>query len=139
MRDNLSRGRKGPCAWWDYGHQIARHRHRTFHRRRQHMESRAHCDIRPYPNGAGGRGPLASHGSSADYVFVWAGGGGDDLAKSPHLARIGNSATLGTARTRRAQCSASGRTAHPPRWPTRLLYKMVMAGHMGVSVNEHLL
>merc|ERR1712228_790298 len=27
----------------------------------------------------------------ADYVMVWAGGRGDDLAKSPHLARIGNS------------------------------------------------
>merc|ERR1712151_219253 len=27
----------------------------------------------------------------ADYVLVWAGGNGDDLAKSPHLARIGNS------------------------------------------------
>ena len=27
----------------------------------------------------------------ADYVLVWAGGGGDDLAKSPHMARIGNS------------------------------------------------
>merc|ERR1712060_302227 len=27
----------------------------------------------------------------ADYVLVWAGGGGDDLGKSPHLARIGNS------------------------------------------------
>lgn len=27
----------------------------------------------------------------ADYVLVWAGGGGDDLAKSPHLARIANS------------------------------------------------
>ena len=24
-------------------------------------------------------------------MLVWAGGGGDDLAKSPHLARIGNS------------------------------------------------
>ena len=32
---------------------------------------------------------LAKH--LADYVLVWAGGGGDDLAKSPHLARIGNS------------------------------------------------
>ena len=32
---------------------------------------------------------LARH--IADYVLVWAGGGGDDLAKSPHLARIGNS------------------------------------------------
>ena len=27
----------------------------------------------------------------ADYVLIWAGGGGDDFAKSPHLARIGNS------------------------------------------------
>ena len=27
----------------------------------------------------------------ADYVLVWAGGGGDDMAKSPHMARIGNS------------------------------------------------
>ena len=24
----------------------------------------------------------------ADYVLIWGGGGGDDLAKSPHLARI---------------------------------------------------
>merc|ERR1719335_921857 len=27
----------------------------------------------------------------ADYVLVWTGGGGDDLAKSPHMARIANS------------------------------------------------
>ena len=27
----------------------------------------------------------------ADYVLVWAGGRGDDLDKSPHIARIGNS------------------------------------------------
>ena len=27
----------------------------------------------------------------ADYVLIWAGGGGDDLAKSPHMARIANS------------------------------------------------
>jgi dolichyl-diphosphooligosaccharide--protein glycosyltransferase len=27
----------------------------------------------------------------ADYVLIWGGGGGDDLAKSPHLARIANS------------------------------------------------
>jgi len=27
----------------------------------------------------------------ADYVLVWAGGGSDDLAKSPHLARIATS------------------------------------------------
>lgn len=27
----------------------------------------------------------------ADYVLLWTGGGGDDVAKSPHLARIANS------------------------------------------------
>ena len=27
----------------------------------------------------------------ADYILLWAGGGGDDLAKSPHMARISNS------------------------------------------------
>lgn len=27
----------------------------------------------------------------ADYLVIWGGGGGDDLAKSPHLARIANS------------------------------------------------
>jgi dolichyl-diphosphooligosaccharide---protein glycosyltransferase len=27
----------------------------------------------------------------ADYVLIWTGGGGDDLAKSPHMARIANS------------------------------------------------
>ena len=31
----------------------------------------------------------------ADYVLVWAGGGGDDLAKSPHLRRIANSVYRG--------------------------------------------
>lgn len=31
----------------------------------------------------------------ADYVLVWAGGGGDDLAKSPHLIRIANSVYRG--------------------------------------------
>lgn len=30
----------------------------------------------------------------ADYVLVWAGGRGDDLDKSPHIARIGNSVRL---------------------------------------------
>lgn len=30
----------------------------------------------------------------ADYVLVWAGGRGDDLDKSPHIARIGNSVRM---------------------------------------------
>ena len=31
----------------------------------------------------------------ADYILVWTGGGGDDLAKSPHLIRIANSVYRG--------------------------------------------
>lgn len=77
-------------AWWDYGYQITgiakrtsiadgntwNHEHiATLGRTMTSPEVKAHKAIRHL----------------ADYVLVWAGGGGDDLAKSPHLARIGNS------------------------------------------------
>jgi dolichyl-diphosphooligosaccharide--protein glycosyltransferase len=77
-------------AWWDYGYQITgignrttiadgntwNHEHiATLGRILSGTEKRSHR--------------IARH--IADYVLVWAGGGGDDLAKSPHMARIGNS------------------------------------------------
>jgi dolichyl-diphosphooligosaccharide--protein glycosyltransferase len=77
-------------AWWDYGYQITgiakrtsiadgntwNHEHiATLGRTLTSPEKKAWNTIRHL----------------ADYVLVWAGGGGDDLAKSPHLARIGNS------------------------------------------------
>merc|ERR1712160_146024 len=77
-------------AWWDYGYQIAgianrttiadgntwNHEHiATLGRALSGNEKRAHR--------------IAKH--LADYVLVWSGGGGDDLAKSPHMARIANS------------------------------------------------
>eukprot|EP00912_Choanoflagellata_sp_UC4_P001252 UC4_evm1s779 len=77
-------------AWWDYGYQITgignrtsiadgntwNHEHiATLGRILSASEKKAHR--------------IARH--LADYVLVWAGGGGDDLAKSPHMARIGNS------------------------------------------------
>jgi len=77
-------------AWWDYGYQITgianrtsiadgntwNHEHiATLGRTLTSPEKKAHNTIRHW----------------ADYVLVWAGGRGDDLAKSPHLARIGNS------------------------------------------------
>ena len=72
---------------------------------------------------------LARH--LADYVLVWAGGGGDDLAKSPHLARIGNSVYPGHCSD--PTCSQFG--FHQDRSPTpmmseSLLFKMCMAGQM---------
>mmetsp|Transcript_24548 Transcript_24548/g.70471 ORF Transcript_24548/g.70471 Transcript_24548/m.70471 type:complete len:903 (+) Transcript_24548:58-2766(+) len=77
-------------AWWDYGYQITgiakrtsiadgntwNHEHiATLGRTLTSPEKKAWNAIRHL----------------ADYVMVWAGGGGDDLGKSPHLARIGNS------------------------------------------------
>lgn len=77
-------------AWWDYGYQITgiakrtsiadgntwNHEHiATLGRTLTSPEKKAWNAIRHL----------------ADYVLVWAGGQGDDLGKSPHLARIGNS------------------------------------------------
>lgn len=77
-------------AWWDYGYQITgiakrtsmadgntwNHEHiATLGRMLTSPQRRAHKAIKHF----------------ADYVLVWAGEGGDDLSKSPHLARIGNS------------------------------------------------
>lgn len=77
-------------AWWDYGYQITgiaertsiadgntwNHEHiATLGRILTSNEKKSHKAMRHI----------------ADYALVWAGGQGDDLGKSPHLARIGNS------------------------------------------------
>jgi dolichyl-diphosphooligosaccharide--protein glycosyltransferase len=77
-------------AWWDYGYQIAGIANRTsiadgntwnhehianLARTMTATEEKAHRVIRHL----------------ADYVLVWSGGGADDMAKSPHLFRIGKS------------------------------------------------
>lgn len=89
LRDNTPEDAR-VLSWWDYGYQITgigerttladgntwNHEHiATLGRILTSPEKRAHN--------------IAKH--VADYVLVWAGGGGDDLAKSPHMARIGNS------------------------------------------------
>lgn len=119
-------------AWWDYGYQIAgiakrtsiadgntwNHEHiATLGRMLTAPEEEAHSLIRHL----------------ADYVLVWAGGGGDDLAKSPHLARIGNSVYPGHCND--PTCSQFG--FHQDRSPTpmmaqSLLYKLCQ----GIGVNE---
>merc|ERR1712054_145684 len=65
----------------------------------------------------------------ADYLLVWAGGRGDDLAKSPHLARIGNSVFPDHCGDDDPKCTKFG--FHEDRSPTpmmakSLLYKLVM-------------
>eukprot|EP00187_Rhodella_violacea_P001312 CAMPEP_0174892910 /NCGR_PEP_ID=MMETSP0167-20121228/7791_1 /TAXON_ID=38298 /ORGANISM="Rhodella maculata, Strain CCMP736" /LENGTH=889 /DNA_ID=CAMNT_0016131537 /DNA_START=252 /DNA_END=2921 /DNA_ORIENTATION=+ len=77
-------------SWWDYGYQITgignrttladgntwNHEHiATIGKMLVSPEKEAHSMIRHV----------------ADFVLIWAGGQSDDLAKSPHMARIGNS------------------------------------------------
>jgi len=124
-------------AWWDYGYQITgigqrtsiadgntwNHEHiATLGRMLTAPEDEAHTLIR----------------HMADYVLVWAGGGGDDLAKSPHLARIGNSVYPGHCSD--PTCSQFGFTsqerAPTPMMAKSLLYKLCSHGQKGVTVNE---
>mmetsp|Transcript_75547 Transcript_75547/g.157590 ORF Transcript_75547/g.157590 Transcript_75547/m.157590 type:complete len:856 (+) Transcript_75547:106-2673(+) len=89
IRDNTPEDSR-VMAWWDYGYQITgvanrtsiadgntwNHEHiATLGRILTGPEKRCHNAMRHL----------------ADYVLVWAGGHGDDMGKSPHLARIGNS------------------------------------------------
>ena len=121
-------------AWWDYGYQITgignrttiadgntwNHEHiATLGRILSAPEERSHR--------------IAKH--LADYVLVWAGGGGDDLAKSPHMARIGNS-VYGDICPGDPTCSQFG-FYHGGK-PTKmmencLLYKMCLSGQQGIQ------
>lgn len=93
LRDNTPEDAR-VMAWWDYGYQITGISERTtmadgntwnhehialLGRTLTASEKEAHR--------------IARH--LADYVLVWSGGGGDDLAKSPHLRRIANSVFRG--------------------------------------------
>ena len=126
-------------AWWDYGYQITGIGNRTSIAdgntwNHEHIATLGRILTAPEEDAHS----LARH--LADYVLVWAGGGGDDLAKSPHLARIGNSVFHGHC-GEDPTCSSFGffqdRTP-TPMMENSLLYKLVSFGRMGVSVNESL-
>ena len=77
-------------AWWDYGYQIAGMANRTSIAdgntwNHEHIANLARALTAPEEKAH----RVIRH--LADYVLVWAGGGADDLAKSPHLFRIGKS------------------------------------------------
>jgi dolichyl-diphosphooligosaccharide--protein glycosyltransferase len=77
-------------AWWDYGYQITAIANRTTIAdgntwNHEHIALLGKALTASENEGY----EIARH--LADYVLVWGGGGGDDLAKSPHLARIANS------------------------------------------------
>ncbi|CAK9094669.1 unnamed protein product [Durusdinium trenchii] len=128
-------------AWWDYGYQITgiakrtsiadgntwNHEHiATLGRTLTSSEKKAHNAIRHL----------------ADYVLVWAGGGGDDLAKSPHLARIGNSVFPDHCGDDDPKCnkfSFYSDYSPTPMMASSLLYKLCQHKvSPGVKVNEKL-
>lgn len=89
LRDNTPKDAR-VMAWWDYGYQITAIANRTTIAdgntwNHEHIALLGRALTSSEKEGH----RIARH--LADYVLVWAGGGGDDLAKSPHLARIANS------------------------------------------------
>merc|ERR1711957_1045850 len=77
-------------AWWDYGYQITGIANRTTIAdgntwNHEHIATLGRALTAPLKDAH----RIVRH--LADYVLIWTGGGGDDLAKSPHMARIGNS------------------------------------------------
>ena len=89
LRDNTPDDAR-VMAWWDYGYQITGIANRTTIAdgntwNHEHIALLGRCLTSPEKEAH----RVARH--LADYVLIWAGGGGDDLAKSPHMARIANS------------------------------------------------
>ena len=116
-------------AWWDYGYQITGIGNRT---------SIADGNTWNHEHIANLARMLTSEEDKAykvirhlaDYVLVWAGGGGDDMAKSPHLFRIG--ASIGSGRATAVEMekitSTFGvdRYGRPtPKMAASLLFKLV--------------
>lgn len=89
LRDNTPEDSR-VMAWWDYGYQITAISNRTTIAdgntwNHEHIALLGKILTGPLDESY----EIARH--MADYVLIWGGGGGDDLAKSPHLARIANS------------------------------------------------
>ena len=86
LRDNTPEDAR-ILAWWDYGYQITGISNRTTLAdgntwNHEHIALLGYCLTSP-------ENSLIRH--LADYVLVWAGGGADDAAKAPWMARIGTS------------------------------------------------
>jgi len=89
LRDNTPEDSR-VMAWWDYGYQIAGIANRTTIAdgntwNHEHIATLGRCLVSEEKQAH----RMIRH--LADYVLVWSGGGGDDLAKMPHIARIANS------------------------------------------------
>eukprot|EP00980_Cylindrotheca_fusiformis_P001417 scaffold345_cov134-Cylindrotheca_fusiformis.AAC.28 len=89
LRDNTPEDSR-IMAWWDYGYQITAIANRTT-MADGNTWNHEHIALlgKALTTSEDEAYEIARH--MADYVLIWGGGGGDDLAKSPHLARIANS------------------------------------------------
>lgn len=126
-------------AWWDYGYQITGISDRTTIAdgntwNHEHIATLGKMFASPEAESH----DLVRH--VADYVLVWTGGGGDDLAKSPHMARIGNSVYPGLC-PGDPTCRMFGfmdRQGTPtPMMERSMLYKLIMHNRRpGVTANE---
>mmetsp|Transcript_5738 Transcript_5738/g.9505 ORF Transcript_5738/g.9505 Transcript_5738/m.9505 type:complete len:1002 (-) Transcript_5738:139-3144(-) len=141
LRDNTPEDSR-ILAWWDYGYQITAIANRTTIAdgntwNHEHIALLGKCLTTDLEEGH------AIARLLADYVLIWGGGGGDDLAKSPHLARIANSVYRDHCPAADPTCRAFGfvdRQGTPsPMMERSLLYNL--HGHglkEGVSVSEDL-
>eukprot|EP00462_Mataza_sp_D1_P014196 CAMPEP_0175150518 /NCGR_PEP_ID=MMETSP0087-20121206/17938_1 /TAXON_ID=136419 /ORGANISM="Unknown Unknown, Strain D1" /LENGTH=781 /DNA_ID=CAMNT_0016436519 /DNA_START=27 /DNA_END=2372 /DNA_ORIENTATION=+ len=115
-------------AWWDYGYQITGIGNRTSIAdgntwNHEHIATLARCLVSPEKKAH----RMIKH--LADYVLVWTGGGGDDLAKSIHIGRIGNSVYKGICSD--ALCSKFGMTRSGP---TKMMAKsLIYKLHSGLQ------
>jgi len=114
-------------AWWDYGYQITSIANRTTMAdgntwNHEHIALLGRVLTSPEKEGH----RIARH--LADYALVWAGGGGDDVAKSPHLARIANSVYRSMC-PGDPTCSQFGMTREGPSRMMRESFLFKLHGH----------
>lgn len=138
MKDNTPADAR-VMAWWDYGYQITgignrtsiadgntwNHEHiATLGRTLTNPEKKAYNIMRHL----------------ADYVLVWAGGHGDDMGKSPHLARIANSVFPDVCGEDDPTCRKFGFTQTGPTemMAASFLYKAVKHNMEGVRLDPKL-
>ncbi|KEG11526.1 oligosaccharyl transferase subunit [Trypanosoma grayi] len=130
-------------AWWDYGYQITGIGNRTTLAdgntwNHEHIATIGKMLASPVVEAHS----LIRH--LADYVLIWSGQQGDDLMKSPHMARIGNSVYRDICPEEDPLCSNFGFFSGDTRQPTpmmrrSLLYNLHASGDIpGVQINEKL-
>ena len=138
LRDNTPEDSR-IMAWWDYGYQITAIANRTTIAdgntwNHEHIALLGRALTSPLKEGH----RIARH--LADYVLLWTGGGGDDLAKSPHLARIANSVyrSMCPGDPTCAKFSMQGQGMPSPMMANSLLFKLHSNGLVpGVEVDKN--